>query len=612
MAQQNIDYGTFPNDPSADAIRIAFEKVQNNFTELYGNLSAIAGNVSAITAGTGIITSGSTGNVTIDSIFSSLTVHSDTIEITGIGGFIPPGGIPLRDYTVNNSTNTLFLEIGPSSNLSFDNLSLTSNLTVNGSTISSANANIVLGNGNIILSNGSFTGNIISVNPINTVQFVAPNNQVTGDTNYTYDSANSRLSVTGGNIITDTVTAGFLMQTVNLSVSNVATIGNTATVGSLVSLGNISGLNAELTGNIVVTGNAQHNNLLVAGNISAALFQGNGSGITDIVASNITSGIIPTSVLSGNYSISISGSALTSDTVVGALQSNITGLGTLNTLTVSGSTTTGSLISAGTISATDALFSGNLSTNQLAVNTTLTTTDANFANSITTNTLFSNSTATVNDLVSNNTIQTNSITATGNINANNITTSGSINGQELTILGNTQLAQVVGGNFVVANLSASNTLAAIELIVNQVTASGNITGGNIFANTGTISATSGVFTGPLTSTNGLFSGNVAAGNLISNSAVSSETLIVNNQISSNNIVNTSNITTANLQSISITTDNVTSNTLVVSTVSNLSVIKFTGLVTDPISPVGGEFYYNSATGKLRIYNGVLNQWQNLN
>ena len=34
MAQQNIDCGTFPDDPSADAIRTAFQKVQQNFTEI--------------------------------------------------------------------------------------------------------------------------------------------------------------------------------------------------------------------------------------------------------------------------------------------------------------------------------------------------------------------------------------------------------------------------------------------------------------------------------------------------------------------------------------------------------------------------------------------------
>ena len=35
MAQRNIDFGKFPNDPGADAIRTAFEKVKENFDELF-------------------------------------------------------------------------------------------------------------------------------------------------------------------------------------------------------------------------------------------------------------------------------------------------------------------------------------------------------------------------------------------------------------------------------------------------------------------------------------------------------------------------------------------------------------------------------------------------
>ena len=45
MAQQYIDFGTFPNDPNADPIRTVFEKVNNNFANLwatgYNTLEAI-------------------------------------------------------------------------------------------------------------------------------------------------------------------------------------------------------------------------------------------------------------------------------------------------------------------------------------------------------------------------------------------------------------------------------------------------------------------------------------------------------------------------------------------------------------------------------------------
>ena len=35
MAQANIDFGGFPNDPNADAIRTAFQKTQENCQNQY-------------------------------------------------------------------------------------------------------------------------------------------------------------------------------------------------------------------------------------------------------------------------------------------------------------------------------------------------------------------------------------------------------------------------------------------------------------------------------------------------------------------------------------------------------------------------------------------------
>jgi hypothetical protein len=155
MAQQNIEYGAYPDDINADAIRIAFQKTQNNFTELYGNLSNVASNVTAITAGTGIVTSGSTGNVTINSTFSSLSVHSDTLTVTGVGGAIPPGGTANSDYSVNAATDTLILEMN--ANVSFN--SVTSNIAVsNVANISTLNANDVVVANVVTMAALQFTG----------------------------------------------------------------------------------------------------------------------------------------------------------------------------------------------------------------------------------------------------------------------------------------------------------------------------------------------------------------------------------------------------------------------------------------------------------------------
>ena len=58
MAQQFIDFGSFPNDPTADPLRAAFQKIQDNFTDIY-NTTSSAG-VSTLTVGAGLTSSNTT------------------------------------------------------------------------------------------------------------------------------------------------------------------------------------------------------------------------------------------------------------------------------------------------------------------------------------------------------------------------------------------------------------------------------------------------------------------------------------------------------------------------------------------------------------------------
>ena len=233
MAQQTIDYGNFPDDASADAIRIAFQKTQNNFTELYGNLSNIASNVTAITAGSGIDVNSSTGNVTIDATFSSLNVHSNTLTITGVGGTVTPGGNIGEDYTVNNASSTLIVELNSAMNVTFANITANGNLIINGNSISSANANITLTNGNITLSNGSFTGDIFTTYGSNTVQFANSTSIVVGDPNFTYNTVGSTLTLNNGNLNAATINSQFQLNAVNVAVSNSVTVTNSVTAASM-------------------------------------------------------------------------------------------------------------------------------------------------------------------------------------------------------------------------------------------------------------------------------------------------------------------------------------------------------------------------------------------
>ena len=74
---------------------------------------------------------------------------------------------------------------------------------------------------------------------------------------------------------------------------------------------------------------------------------GAGSGITALDASNLGSGTVPSARLTGTYTIDISGAATTAGTVTTAAQTNITSVGTLTALTVTGNITGGNLITAG-------------------------------------------------------------------------------------------------------------------------------------------------------------------------------------------------------------------------------------------------------------------------
>ena len=80
MSQNNIDFGTFPDDPSADAIRTAFQKTQDNFTQLFNaNADAAVTSVNR-TPGAGITVNNPTGNVVISANIACLQVSTTSLR----------------------------------------------------------------------------------------------------------------------------------------------------------------------------------------------------------------------------------------------------------------------------------------------------------------------------------------------------------------------------------------------------------------------------------------------------------------------------------------------------------------------------------------------------
>jgi hypothetical protein len=93
MAQQTINIGSVANDGTGDPLRTAFDKVNDNFTELYAD---DAGDVNSVNAGTGISVNQTTGAVTVTNSAPDQTVSLADGGNIGISGTYP-------SFTLTNS-----------------------------------------------------------------------------------------------------------------------------------------------------------------------------------------------------------------------------------------------------------------------------------------------------------------------------------------------------------------------------------------------------------------------------------------------------------------------------------------------------------------------------
>ena len=145
MAQQNIDFGTFPDDPSADAIRTAFQKVQQNFDEIYDSTANAAVLSVNRSQGVGITVDSPTGNVVVSANIASISVSSVTLKV----GTSPNPVTNTATYT--SYSQTLYVEIPDDLNIG--------NITANG--FISATGNLTVANANLgnLATANFFSGN---------------------------------------------------------------------------------------------------------------------------------------------------------------------------------------------------------------------------------------------------------------------------------------------------------------------------------------------------------------------------------------------------------------------------------------------------------------------
>jgi len=560
MAQQNIDFGAFPDDPSADAIRSAFQKVQENFDEVFTGITNASVTSVNRSAGAGITVNAPTGNVVVTANIANLTVSSPNLQ------FGTSLGVLANSTVYTSSTQTLYIVVP--NTFSIGNIVLSGSANISGNLSVGGNVNL----GNAIVAN-YFIG---SGNNLSNIQGANVSGIVPSATTAITVTSNAQPNITSLGTLTS------LSVTGNITSGN-ANLGNSATanyfIGSGNNLSNIQGANitgtaansnyAAYAGDVV---NASQSNITSVGTLTSVSVSGNAN------IGNIGTGII---TATGNVTganmftgglLSVTGNA------------NIGNIGT-EIVTATGNVTGANLITGGLLSVTGNANVGNVGTIGIYSTTLSATGNANVGNigatGVVATTLDGSLTTNAQPNITSTGILT-SISVSGNANIGNvdtgiITATGNITGANLITSGNLS----VTGNATIGNVSVTGNLTAGNIVVDSIVngnsnvditnTNGNITMGVNGTNDVFIATNSGVIiTGTLDA-----SANITTPQLISNIATGTAPFIVS---STTQVANLSVATAGSANQAGTVTTNAQPNITSVGNLSNLTsngIIDFT-------------------------------------
>jgi hypothetical protein len=324
-----------------------------------------------------------TGNITGANINTGgKVVASGNVSgnyIIGDGSLLT--GITARQ--ISNGTSNVNI-VGSSGNVSIG-VAGTSNVAVFAATgeyvsgLLAVTGNVSAGNistSGLLAVTGNITaGNLSGTSIVGTLTTAA-------QTNITSVGTLTSLSVTGnitGGNLSGTSIVGTLTTAAQTNITSVGTLTSLSVTGNIEG-GNVNTTNLNLTGNVI-------SNLNISGNVAGSYFLGNGSQLSGIDATSIQNGTANVrTFLNGNVTISAAGTAnvllvtSTGANITGTLntgtgnanvgnigttnvvatnltgtlqtaaQTNITSVGTLSSLSVTGNVSSGNLITAGLVS----------------------------------------------------------------------------------------------------------------------------------------------------------------------------------------------------------------------------------------------------------------------
>lgn len=556
-----------------------------------------------------------TGNVNLTgNIFSSGVgsyVHADIGDFATLNGLLH---INAQPYITSVGTLTGLTVNGPveitGSQFVAQDFYVTGNLFVNGNTTTVSAGNITTVDKDITLANGAVNATAARGAGILVGAGGAYGNLTIYDGVWTTPNAFVIAgNVNAGNVIatqgTFNIVAGTLQTAAQPNITSVGVLGSVTTTGAIL------GANIDVVGTTTLDLNATNANLGVVRSASHVFAQGNVVGVVGefvgltgslrtALQPNITQiGTLANLTITGNLDTgNVSGAKGTFNQVTGTLltaaQPNITSVGNLINLVVDGTITANNFAFA---SAGSSFTIANLVVQETASIDSLTANSAVFGN-------------ISGVLLTNNQPNINSIGTLGTLNVTGNVTTGNVSGatgsfSDVTIAD----ALFAAGNATVGNLSATtgnfaeivgavltNAQPYITTIgtLNTLAVTGNITSGNINSNIGSFA---NVTTGTLAADTGSFVGNVTTGNI--SGATGTFTNIVGTLLNSaqtnitsvgtlNSLNVTGNITGANVSAFKGSFSQVTGTLLTnvqpfITNIGTLDNLTVSGLITGNIS-----------------------------
>jgi hypothetical protein len=354
MAKQAINIGTLANDGTGDPLRTAFDKINDNFTELYGtsaddsiidDISPQLGgnldingfnivsartneNIKIIPAGTGTVELEANTNVTGDlSVSGKIFLGNDDADITQVTGKLEVDGLEFNGTTITGLVTNTNITVTPNGTGS---IVLSSATTVPSIVVGTATSSISIEDNEI---QATVTNSDLVLSASGTGDVVAGAVRIHGTTITSDDSAsiniNEALIVDG----TTTVSGAVTMASTLAVTSNITGSGNLAITGTSTLTGTVQIDNLNITDSNITSDTNADISIIPGGTgalvLGALSLSGTTLTATDSSTININEGLVVDGTATVSGAVTVAGTTNTADVV------------TTGNTTVSGSLTTG-------------------------------------------------------------------------------------------------------------------------------------------------------------------------------------------------------------------------------------------------------------------------------